>query len=283
MVLYIPCTRECSVISAVGTPGTREYPVISAFGTPVTLEPSVISAISIPGAGEHSVISAFLWYSRGTRQSFRLVVLQGLSHSKWLVLASHWAPKTGTGTHSDDFCTIYLLWMKHFGYPCAIIAARHEPAEQRCKRSVFGWKLNVYCDQASRALAADKVDQQVHYRIRRTWCISHPPWGAVFQVRLLDNQDARCQYRTICIRRALGQKITTTLTFLHRHYLNCCCGDPDHGISVKGEWHTPSYVYRGSICRTKYIRVQVRTRSFWRTDTPSYEHVRSNYHAQPAK
>ena len=49
--------------------GTREQWVISVFGTPETREYSVISAI-----------------------------LQGLSHSKWLALASHWVPVAVTGT-----------------------------------------------------------------------------------------------------------------------------------------------------------------------------------------
>ena len=41
--------------------------------------------------------------------------------------------------------------------------------------------------------------------------------GAIFQARLLDNQEG-CQYRTMRLRKALGEMLLTPTVFWHRHY-----------------------------------------------------------------
>ena len=66
-------------------------------------------------------------------------------------------------------------------------------------------------------------------------CISHPP-AAAFQARLLDNQEGASAnsvtYRTIRLRKALGEMFSNADFFWHQHYSDC--GDIERGQSAQG-------------------------------------------------
>ena len=63
----------------------------------------------------------------------------------------------------------------------------------------------------------------------------HTPLGAAFQGRFLDKHEGAnsVTYRTIRLRKALGEMFATPTFSAHRHYPNCS-GDIDHGKSAKG-------------------------------------------------
>ena len=79
--------------------------------------------------------------------------------------------------------------------------------------------------------------------LRKVWLLpyrkrpfsSHPP-GAVFQARLLDNQEGAATERYILgrLRKALGEMFLAPTFFWHRL---CCsiCGDTEHGKSAEGD------------------------------------------------
>ena len=68
------------------------------------------------------------------------------------------------------------------------------------------------------------------------------PPGEVFQGRLLDNPRA-CQYRTIRVRKALGEMVPNADLFGTDTIIPTSCGDIEHGTSAQGGlimWYTPS-------------------------------------------